>query len=154
MKRKWLAIKVISNQALSHPEDAVRLTPTLIYSLKSKVQPGSLVQSDQLSFVLGASKWKTLQVLSHLFISFHWLYVSRTVWHLGVAVWRGGRMQALESYRIQSGSQLCCEWLRDLGELTQLPEASRSSPVTPPQHHLFNEGEQMQSIYLPVTGTL
>ena len=75
------------------------------------------------------------------------------MWYLGEAVWRGGRMQALESYRIQSGSQLCCEWLRDLAELTQLPEASRSSPVTQ-SHHLFNEGEQMHSIYLPVAGTL
>lgn len=51
-----------------------------------------------LSFVLGASKRKTLRVLSHLFISLPWLYVSRTVWYIGVAVWRGGRRQALESY--------------------------------------------------------
>ena len=62
-------------------------------------------------------------------------------------------MQSLESYIIQSGSQLCCEWLRDLGELTQLPEASCSLPVTQPQYHLFKD-EQMHSIYLPVTGTL
>lgn len=106
-----------------------------------------------LSFVLGASKRKTLRVLSHLFISLPWLYVSRTVWYIGVAVWHGGRRQALESYRIQSGSQLCCEWLRDLVEFTQLPEVSHSSPVTQ-SHHLFNEGEQMHSIYLPVAGTL
>lgn len=46
----------------------------------------------------------------------------------------------------------CCEWLRDLVEFTQSPEVSHSSPVTQ-SHHLFNEGEQMHSIYLPVAGT-
>lgn len=123
-KEKWLAIKLISNQALPHPEDGQINT-------KIDLQPQILraawlpVQSDQLSFpfVLGASKRKTLRVLS-LTVCYFPGYMCPELCDIGVAVWHGGRRQALESYRIQSGSQLCCEWLRDLVEFTQLPEVS------------------------------
>ena len=64
-------------------------------------------------------------------------------------MWHGGRRQDLEPYRIRSGSHLCHDWLRGLGELAQLPEAPLSLPVTWPQHHLFKEDELMHSIHLP-----
>lgn len=62
---------MVSNQtdfkpSSSTPRGCSQINTKLIYSLKSYVQPGFLVQSDQLSFVLGASKRKTLRVLSHL----------------------------------------------------------------------------------------
>lgn len=65
-------------------------------------------------------------------------------------MWHGGRRQDLELYRIGSGSHLCRDWLRGLGELTQLPEAPVSLPVIWPQHHLFKgEDELTRSIRLP-----